>query len=282
MAGKRLRSFRSGDSAEYLALYLLSWMGLVQPIQRQEDIGIDFLCTIGKNEDNILSFGDQCLLQVKSSREMISYNGEDLDWFFGLELPFFVGHVDHKKQSLKLYSTSAKWFLIKYLQVDQMKPIAFKFRNQKDTGKIHEPVERNGKWHIDLGFPIIEINSQSVQEEASREKLKKDLRRIIAMERRNILWYSLKMPLFHWVYSRTGENIDICFNHYGDEFSVNKNEISEKMRHLSQPLICLALMFQDSKMKMNELKFIDVLKLLPKDEVPKEVKEKYPNLFKSE
>ena len=44
MVGTLLDSFRGGTRSEYLAHYLLSTLGVVVQVPRQEDIGADFHC----------------------------------------------------------------------------------------------------------------------------------------------------------------------------------------------------------------------------------------------
>ena len=42
-------TFRQGDRSEYLALYMLSALGLAVPVPRQEDVGIDFHCNTSES-----------------------------------------------------------------------------------------------------------------------------------------------------------------------------------------------------------------------------------------
>ena len=121
-SGIRLNSYRQGDRSEYLALYLLSGLGLVTQVPRQEDIGVDFVCSIADNETNLLTFSDQYAVSVKSkgSSQSVditpvpSWDGLEpihLDWFFGLDLPLLLAIVDRKKDSISLFSTLSAWFI---------------------------------------------------------------------------------------------------------------------------------------------------------------------------
>lgn len=64
MSGARLFSFREGDRSEYLAQYLLSGLGLVTPVPRQEDIGFDFVCSIADEQVGVLTFNQQYLVSI--------------------------------------------------------------------------------------------------------------------------------------------------------------------------------------------------------------------------
>jgi hypothetical protein len=44
MSGVRLYNRLQGDRSEYLAVYILSALGLVTQAPRQEDIGFDLVC----------------------------------------------------------------------------------------------------------------------------------------------------------------------------------------------------------------------------------------------
>jgi hypothetical protein len=121
MSGIRYYNFREGDRSEYLANYLLSGIGLVIPFPRQEDIGIDFYCSLADQERGSLTFGFPYLVQVKSSSETeLSFGSvkegkwrhEDIQWLFRQELPLFIGFVDKSAPRLDLFNTSAFWFTV--------------------------------------------------------------------------------------------------------------------------------------------------------------------------
>jgi hypothetical protein len=59
MPGARSRSFRLGDRSELLVQHLLTGIAFTTPVPRQEDIGIDFLCSLitGYGGENLLKAG---------------------------------------------------------------------------------------------------------------------------------------------------------------------------------------------------------------------------------
>src|SRR5206468_1915967 len=67
MSGTRSSNFRSGDRSEYLTVYLLSALGLVTEVPRQEDIGFDLVCNLAEQESGILSFRHHHAVSVKSA-----------------------------------------------------------------------------------------------------------------------------------------------------------------------------------------------------------------------
>ncbi len=72
--GTRLGSFRSGDRSEYMALYFLSRIAFVSQIPHQEDFGVaDFLCCLGKEEDDKVYAENGFFVQVKSNKKPIEF-----------------------------------------------------------------------------------------------------------------------------------------------------------------------------------------------------------------
>ena len=119
MSGVRSYSFREGDRSEYLAQFLLSGIGLCSSIPRQEDIGLDFLCSIADQEAKILSFGYPFMVSVKSlSTPNIELKApkkpndqSHIQWLFRQDAPIFLGIVDKSEISIRLYSLLPLWFL---------------------------------------------------------------------------------------------------------------------------------------------------------------------------
>src|SRR5947208_2597136 len=124
MSGKRVFSWREGDRSEYLAHFLLSAIGLVTPIPRQEDIGVDFYCSLADQEKGVLTFGFPFIVQTKAIgtpvveiRPPDDYQHQQrvildhISWLFRQELPLFLALVDKEDISIRLYSLSPLWFI---------------------------------------------------------------------------------------------------------------------------------------------------------------------------
>src|ERR1017187_4387616 len=119
---RRDLTFRQGDLSEYLASYLLASLGLITPVPRQEDIGIDFHCALADAEEGAVTFDFPFLLQTKSTtnakvrfalakskRQWLRHN---LDFLFRQELPVLLGIVDKDSVTISLYLCAPRWFLI--------------------------------------------------------------------------------------------------------------------------------------------------------------------------
>ena len=123
MSGVRLHNPRQGDRSEYLAVYMLSALGLVTQVPRQEDIGIDLICNLAEQESGIVGFRHHFAVSVKSastpravfvpadSKKDDPKYTDHFNWLFHLELPLMLAVIDKEKQELALYSTLPAWFL---------------------------------------------------------------------------------------------------------------------------------------------------------------------------
>ena len=75
MPGGRARSFRLGDRSELLVEYLLAGIAFTTRVPRQEDIGIDFMCSLitGSHAASLLKPGPSFSVQAKSTTEAVVY-----------------------------------------------------------------------------------------------------------------------------------------------------------------------------------------------------------------
>src|SRR5271157_2608742 len=122
MAGIFNSNYRGGNRSEYLAHYLLSYLGSCTPVPRQEDVGVDFHCAVCESTAVGDCVKEQFYLQLKSS------DGDDLDyghvvrmkdgslkwkyyekdWLFSLDLPLFIGVCSKENRSIKIYRSEER------------------------------------------------------------------------------------------------------------------------------------------------------------------------------
>lgn len=105
MPAVRGKNLRSGDVVEQLGLLLLQNLALVAPVPRTEDVGVDAVVTLLEDLDSYrLVATNSFFVQIKSdSVKEISYKEEQVNWLFGLELPFFIASVNKANSSLNLF-----------------------------------------------------------------------------------------------------------------------------------------------------------------------------------
>jgi hypothetical protein len=107
MPGRRRTSFRSGDLAEDLGIFLLKGLAAVAEVQRQEDVGLDAIATLLRPDSDGNSYAeDTFVVQLKSeSITELELRDHEFRWFTQQTLPMFIGRVSLKRSEMALYST---------------------------------------------------------------------------------------------------------------------------------------------------------------------------------
>lgn len=109
MPGGRLRTFRLGDRSELLVQHLLSGIAFTTPVPRQEDIGVDFLCSLiaHTKDKGLLRAGPFFTVQAKSKgTDKITYaQPHERAWISQQENPMLVCVADRDTTSMDVYST---------------------------------------------------------------------------------------------------------------------------------------------------------------------------------
>lgn len=228
MPGGKSANLYEGDKGEFLAQYLLSFIGLPLPVLRQLDIGIDFYCNISDGGVPLLSFTDYFSLQVKKVNsktgelsQRITFGGHndnktvwkeyEIKWLFSQSIPFYLGIVDVIKSELKIYSTSTIWFI--YHRYPNAFEIELKPRlDITKTEIVHDPKDiaelalpeqcfgSDGKtYQVDLGPPIETIRIEDCHNEDRIDQIKRRLiSEINLIDKRNLMQRDIGSPFLWW------------------------------------------------------------------------------------
>jgi hypothetical protein len=296
MPGLRSYNFREGDRSEYLANYLLSGLGLVTPVPRQEDIGFDFYCQLADQEIGNLTFGYPFIVQVKSdsvttieygSNNIDGWKREHIDWINRLELPLLFGIVDKRATQIDIYNCSPLRFI--YHEHPDPSQLEFKPRIPNLAGDIGKPTFEaisgwnasdkgdGNKYTIDLGNPLVTITNDDIYNVAILAHKKGLLRKVVAMEQQNILYKKLKLPHFHWTLNIDTNNDFVAAWVY---YSSNDDKVLINLYQTLGPgLISLAVNLRANKQEQLIKQIIPLLQEIPRDLIPKEIKNNYPDLF---
>jgi hypothetical protein len=295
MSGLRVYNFREGDRSEYLANYLLSGLGLVTPVPRQEDIGFDFYCQLADQEQGNLTFGFPFIVQVKSENETFIKYGEldktkwkpeQVKWIFRLQQPIFFAFIEKNTMKMSIYNCSPLAF--DYYTDKIPSVIEFKKRIVASSNEIGRPYTEDianwdsdkgdGKKHIvDLGNPIITITNDDIYDKEILKKKKSLLRLVIEIKQQNILYKTLGLPYLNWVLKiKTDESIQVAWSYFD---TTNPNILPHLYKSLTHSLISLALNLKSNNEQdlLNSLK--PILKKLPTDRIPNEAKLSNPEFF---
>lgn len=301
MSGK-LATYREGDSAEYLSLFFLSKIGLVTPIPRQEDIGIDFFCQLGDNESGVLKFGERFLLQTKSNHKPIVYGkpkaakwkAQDIEWLFKLELPFFIGICNQKSKEFKIYNTTGLHFLYWQKYKLNQTPTLIEFRGNKIDEELliggpeefpindWSPVDKGDgfKYKINMGNPILTFTLSDLEDKKILSVKKDVLRKLIITEQQNILFKKLNIYHFMWVRKNANNEIELlAWMHYGIHTDNDPLVLENFFKSISPSIVALAMCLKQN----NETSLLKSLKplfdRLPEETKYSELQQFLPELF---
>jgi hypothetical protein len=296
MSGMRYYNFREGDRSEYLANYLLSGIGLVTPFPRQEDIGIDFYCSLADQERGRLTFGFPYLVQVKSISETeLSFGSvkdgkwqhEDILWLFRQELPLFIGFVDKSAIRIDLFNTSAFWFTVK--EHPTCSQLVFRPRRDpqanQDVGKpsvtaLNDwPTQDAGdgmKHEVDLGQPIISLHYSDLENNDKLRRMKDALRAVIYIEQDNLMYRRMALPYFNWILrSKPNEGVHPAWAYFG----TGPEMTMVLLKNIAPSIISLALNLKlcGNAVDLQNLKAL--IAKLPGEMIHRELREQNPDIF---
>lgn len=295
MSGLRTYNFREGDRSEYLANYLLSGLGLVTPVPRQEDIGFDFYCQLADQETGNLSFGFPFILQVKSdSVNKITYGetdpnkwkAENINWLFRLELPLFIGIVDKKGMKLSFYNTSPLNFIFFENPNPTMLELIPRMEfNDSDVGRPTKEAIENWpkdkgdgyKYTVDLCNPFLTIDNDDIYNHGSLTAKKTILRKFIILEQQNQRFRSLNIPHFYWTLKiKPNEDMAPAWIYMAAE---NPVILESLFFYLGPGIISLAINLKQNKQTELALQLKPYLARIPTSIVPSGLKDAHPDLF---
>ena len=191
MSGGRSRTFRLGDRSELLVEHLLAGIAFTTRVPRQEDIGIDFMCSLitGSHGAGLLKAGPFFSVQAKSSAEAVVYEkAHELEWIMHQENPLLICVADRAASAMDVYST---WNLICAVQRG--------WQGQAPANCIRLcPGQSSGEWtgvrdnpdgsqDVLLGKPILRITHEQVFDENSTKEIAEVLEGWVAIDRENIV-----------------------------------------------------------------------------------------------
>lgn len=307
--GTRFYNFREGDRSEYLAVYLLSSLGLVTQVPRQEDIGFDLVCNVAEQESGILSFRHHYAVSVKSastpriilappeSKENDATYREHFSWLFNFELPLMLAVVDKKKQRVAIYSTLPAWFIYRERlndcgiielvpREDETTPTAGVGR-PKDCGPEAKAAGKH-RFEVDLGYPIIVLTLDDLQNKETLEKKKHCLRRAIDLGAQSARFAQMGTPYFWWfnvtlkdgylsgTTNPDGYNggvawyVGACTDHV---------QLTQMMTALAPGLMSAALLFKKAGRPELLASLRDTMRLFPRTAFPPEIIAELPEIF---
>jgi hypothetical protein len=219
---QRLRSFRQGDRAEYLAQYILSALAITVPVPRQEDVGTDFHCSLLRGEGDTLRPTLPFNIQIKSAGEENLKNGirfggvtkagnwrqHEINQLCQTDTPFLIGLVNLEKQSLDLFSTITRYFVLSNWQGTGL-PREVALIPYDPVGEGHlgsgsqedlanKPDMPQKLWKLPLGQPIVSISIAESEDSNKCEEIKNLLEPFLRMDQENAVCSRIGLGYFCW------------------------------------------------------------------------------------
>ncbi len=267
----KLNSVRKGDRAEYITQGIFSALGFSLQILRQEDYGIDFVCTLVQR-DKIVSYPTKSFtVQLKTNNNNIVYplsNPLKVKWLLENNLPFFICYFDEGENRVDFYSTS---LLNEFIFKRPICATKISFRQEAGLGKCilpHRTHKKQKIYSVELGRPFLSISLTDLTDQNVIEQRKVILDKVITREIENIVYRNLKLPFMRWLheYETNKENILFGWAHFADDKIIDANRLLENVGHIIMSL-CYAYKSEGNSQDYERLKYF-VLKL-PFDSVYK-------------
>jgi hypothetical protein len=273
MAFMRDSNLRMGDRSEYLAQYFLSAFGVSVLVPRQEDIGIDFYCSLAEKNGRHLIYRWPFWVQVGSEgSKKFEYGGVTTgDWkrweiegLRDLQIPFFVGLVDKEKRCLRLFSSSAKWFLLNSRwpigQLDLCSDDTRDPMQYYQTGEVDTQQGRLPCFQIPLGAPILEVTLEDIGTEKFHAAAR-ILGSAIEKEYENIVYSKIGTPyaVLPMKDHRPNEPLEVF--HYA--FAIRDDKLGEQLRWIKPVCISVAANYKAQNRQADLDKLRPIFDLLP-------------------
>ena len=217
---RRQNSYRDGDRSESYARIVLSALGLAVPVPREEDVGIDFYCTLGQEDGKFTRFFEPYNVQVKSaSQKTLQFGGADkktsawkvheIAWILTQYTPFFLALVNKRAARVDLFCTTTRWFPYHAPQVPY--ELLFRAYTPDSNTDLHRgddartalsvavpPGVEAVRWELPLGQPILSLTTSDVEQKSIVASAREILRQYIAIEVQNYVAAANRVSYFHW------------------------------------------------------------------------------------
>lgn len=189
MPGASPRNTRFANNAERLAQYLLSGVSFATAIQRQEDVGDDFVCWLVDYENSsaqVLVPGPGFTVQVKRNLKPFEFlKPTERRWLASLENPHFVGEANTTDLCLTLYPT---WPVV-LARLMWGSSVPMRLNPDKGiTGSLHNWREGDDPVEVPLGCPILRIDADEATDTDRMTQLSRVLKAWILFHRRLIVF----------------------------------------------------------------------------------------------
>ena len=294
MPGALGYGWHDGSRGEYLAQYFLTALGVSVPVIRQEDIGIDFYCALGHEENKRVTFHSPYMVQHGAVSKNFVYGGYrdnhwrsyELDWLFSQELPLFVCTTDQENARFRLYSSSAMW-LLRYQFGDKMAQVELCPDAHHDPLKESLCEERVGPvenreglaYWIPLGNPVVDLTINDLEAE-TRQRAINALRLAIEIEQINLTFRRLGVHVASWADSVRPNDPDSLKGVGGSVFWNSRpgQNVARQIDALKNIAITLTMNFKAQEANSQLAHLAPVFRLFQNESIPDWIRSGLPQI----
>lgn len=231
----KLNSVRKGDQAEYIAQGIFSALGYSIQILRQEDYGIDFLCTLTEKSKAVSYPTKSFTIQLKTSDKNIIFPVSKLKWVENLKLPFIICQFDNAKNSIDFYFTSQLYHYL-ITKPPSITKISFRHIKSKNQSRVHlySHNENNKIFVLPTVSPFLSIAIKDLSNESLINEKKNILEKIIDIDNDNIMYKNLSLPFMKWVhkYKTNNSKMEVKWAHFADDGIITSQNLLKKIGHI--------------------------------------------------
>jgi len=183
MPGRLGRNLRKGHLAEELGILFLKQFCAVSEIKQEEDIGIDAVATLLREEDGLLYAENTFSVQIKSeSVNQIIYSDNEIQWFINQDLPFFICTVNIRTQRVAFYTTNLAYQIIYEPKINEVKII---FDGESCFEKSFELEDKSAT--VKLGPPIFSLTLGDLNDDENKTLVYELLKAWVEIENQLII-----------------------------------------------------------------------------------------------
>jgi hypothetical protein len=196
----------------------------------------------------------------------------EIDGLGELQIPFFVGTIDKATHRIRLYSTSAKWFLlhtrapIGKLELcvdDPRNPLA-----HYQTADIETKEGRLPSFEVPLGAPILEVSVEEIGTEKF-DAASRALESAISVEYRNLVYNKIGTP--HALCPKDNRKANEPLDGYYYSFANRPDKLAEQLDWMRPVCISVAGNYKNEGRTADLNKLRPIFDLLPLSEEDRKI-----------
>jgi hypothetical protein len=182
LTGCTSANFHEAGRSEYLAHYVFSSFGTSVPVPRQEDTGLDLICTLTERDGQRLWPVATYSVQVKSTRSpWVFADKRSIRWIVEAPMPVFFCIVDKRTAKVSIFNTWPRF--LAWVMSDSFERIEMTV-GESGTGKIEVEINRDGTYS--LSAPIAEFAITDILDAELHSQIRSILQVWIQYDQSNI------------------------------------------------------------------------------------------------